>query len=288
MTRKWQRATHASGLSVEWKPIGREKALHVIRAAGGTRIPPPGSETNVGYDPDYSYHIVNRSGKLELQRREGHTMRNAPLKGARAIGSNMTEVEHGDLTILYSYKTPVAFLSPRGGYVTDKQWSVTTSKHIAKFFDLHGYDRRGAFKVPQEDIEMFVATGKGPQDFPINLDPTPAEKRDVFERLTRRRGNPEGQLWYPGGVAIGQFAMGEAGKRYYVIPVESTVGWDFVTLRSMFPENLVPDRIALLEARLGYERSGQQGYRLFKVRVGGKWSRPLPLRTGLDSLPGIK
>lgn len=92
--------------------------------------------------------------------------RNAPLKGARQIGSNMTEVEHGDLTVLYSYETPVAFLSPRGGYVTEKRWSVTTAKHIAKFFDRHGYDKKGAHKIPQEDIEMFVATGKGPQDNP--------------------------------------------------------------------------------------------------------------------------
>jgi hypothetical protein len=128
---------------------------------------------------------------MRISKKKSIRLRNAPLKGARQIGSNMTEVEHGDLIVLYSYETPVAFLSPRGGYVTDKRWSVTTSKHIAKFFDHHGYDRKGAFKVPQEDIEMFVATGKGPQDFPINLDPTPKEMRDVVTRLLRRRGgNP--------------------------------------------------------------------------------------------------
>src|SRR5207302_3754267 len=44
------------------------------------------------------------------------------------------------------------------------------------------------------------------------------------------RDNPAGQLWYPGGVAIGRYKMGEAGMRYYVIPVEATVGWDFPTL----------------------------------------------------------
>jgi len=287
---------------------------------------------------------------MKVSKKKSIRLRNAPLKGARQIGSNMTEVEHGDLTVLYSYETPVAFLSPKGGYVTDKRWSVTPSKHIAKFFDRHGYDRKGAFKVPQEDIEMFVATGKGPQDFPINLDPTPAETQEVVRRLTRRNPsereraiarhgldtlyaeddggsyktytysdgqryfvktfatleglqswakrhqygivymdeNPAGQLWYPGGVAVGRYKMGEAGVRYYVIPIESTHGWDFPTLAHMFPENLYPDGLALLEARLGYEHSGQQGYHLFKIRVGGKWSRPLRLRTSLTEIPGVK
>lgn len=111
---------------------------------------------------------------------------------------------------------------------------------------------------------------------------------ESWKHMRGIRGNPAGQLWYPGGVAIGSYKMGEVGTRYYVIPVETTVGWDFVTLRGMFPENLVPDRIGLFEARLGYEYSGQQGYRLFKIRVGGKWSRPLPLRTGLAEIPGLK
>lgn len=85
--------------------------------------------------------------------------KNAPLKGARQIGSNMTEVEHGDLTVLYSYETPVAFLGPVGGYVTDKFWSNTTSRHISKFFQRHGYDKRGAKKIPQDDLALFVETG---------------------------------------------------------------------------------------------------------------------------------
>lgn len=100
--------------------------------------------------------------------------------------------------------------------------------------------------------------------------------------------NPVGQLWYPGGVAIGRYKMGEAGIRYYVIPVESTIGWDFPTLVHMFPDNLRPDALALIEARLGYEHSGQHGYHLFKVRVGGKWSRPMRLRTSLTEIPGVK
>jgi hypothetical protein len=142
---------------------------------------------------------------------------NAPLKGARQIGANMTEVEHGDLTVLYSYETPVAFLSPRGGYVTDKRWSVTTSKHIAKFFDRHGYDRKGAFKVPQEDIEMFVATGKGPQDFPINLDPTPAEMQEVVGRLTRRQSkNPPRYVYTVQPHDVGRAILPLDGKQTVV------------------------------------------------------------------------
>lgn len=86
--------------------------------------------------------------------------RNAPLTEVAAIGSNMTQAVHGDLTILYSYRTPVAILAPSGGYVTEKFWSNTTSKHISKFFQLHGYDRKGAAKIPQEDIEAFAIAGR--------------------------------------------------------------------------------------------------------------------------------
>lgn len=108
--------------------------------------------------------------------------RNAPLKGVRVIGSNMTEVEHGDLTILYSYETPVAFLSPKGGYVTDKFWSNTTSRHIAKFFQRHGYDRKGAFKLPQEDVALFVTAGKvGPQSSIRDENPRHKARRQYYE-----------------------------------------------------------------------------------------------------------
>lgn len=109
--------------------------------------------------------------------------RNAPLHGVAAIGSNMTQAEHGDLTILYSYRTPVAFLSPKGGYVTDKFWSNTTSKHISKFFQLHGYDRKGAFKLPQEDLELFASAGRvGPQSSIRENPPLPGERHHDLAR----------------------------------------------------------------------------------------------------------
>ena len=122
--------------------------------------------------------------------------------------------------------------------------------------------------------------------------PSKEEARRIIKALTGREPreeeeNPAGQLWGPGGVGVGKITD-EDGKVYYLaVPVETTVGWDYPTLRGMFPQSFDPERIALLEARLGYEHSGQHGYRLFKVRVAGKWSRPLPLRTVLTSFPGI-
>lgn len=57
------------------------------------------------------------------------------------IGSNMTEIEIGDKTILFSYKTPVAFHEAGIGYTkTNKFWSVTTSRHINKWLKLNGFD----------------------------------------------------------------------------------------------------------------------------------------------------
>ena len=49
-----------------------------------------------------------------------------------AIGSNQTEIEKANgVTVLYSYSTPVAaFVPGKGGLVTNKFYSRTTSKHI--------------------------------------------------------------------------------------------------------------------------------------------------------------
>jgi len=55
------------------------------------------------------------------------------------IASNMTEVElttDPAVTLLFSYKTPVAaFIAGRGYFRTEHKWSVTTSKHITKWLD---------------------------------------------------------------------------------------------------------------------------------------------------------
>lgn len=50
------------------------------------------------------------------------------------IRSNCTEVEFDGVTVLFSYKTPVAAQTEDGFFVrTEKFWSVTTSRHINKW-----------------------------------------------------------------------------------------------------------------------------------------------------------
>lgn len=51
------------------------------------------------------------------------------------IGSNMTEVEIGDKTVLFSYKTPVAYYDGTWLYITTKKWSKTTTSHINKWLE---------------------------------------------------------------------------------------------------------------------------------------------------------
>ncbi len=48
------------------------------------------------------------------------------------VGSNQTEIEKVDgITILYSYKTPVAVFVPgKGALCSSTKYSVTTSKHV--------------------------------------------------------------------------------------------------------------------------------------------------------------
>jgi hypothetical protein len=61
------------------------------------------------------------------------------------IKANMTEVEIGDKTILFSYRTPVAckeFIHSGGigayhfkYYRTNKKWSATSTRHINKWLN---------------------------------------------------------------------------------------------------------------------------------------------------------
>ena len=51
------------------------------------------------------------------------------------LGSNRNEIEIKGNRILFSYSTPVAAWVNGKPYRTDKKWSVTTSKHINKWFD---------------------------------------------------------------------------------------------------------------------------------------------------------
>lgn len=68
------------------------------------------------------------------------TIRNIPLNGTRP-NPNMREVsyDNGRVTIFYSYRTPVAAKIAQGPtefkYLrTKKHYSVTTSKHLNKWF----------------------------------------------------------------------------------------------------------------------------------------------------------
>ena len=71
----------------------------------------------------------------------------------KQIGSNMTEVTRGDVTVLFSYQTPVAFRRHDGqAFRTSKKFSVTTSKHINKWLD-----GQSAEIVSQDAIEAHLA-----------------------------------------------------------------------------------------------------------------------------------
>ena len=52
------------------------------------------------------------------------------------IKSNMTELQIGDQSILFSYNTPVACVDRCTDkvYRTEKHWSVMTSRHINQYF----------------------------------------------------------------------------------------------------------------------------------------------------------
>jgi len=74
------------------------------------------------------------------------------------IGANRTELtyrnENGeDISILFSYKTPVAGYDEHGAFRTDEKFSSTTSKHINKYLGGKDVGRT----IPQAYIEGMVA-----------------------------------------------------------------------------------------------------------------------------------
>lgn len=87
------------------------------------------------------------------------THRNPPLFSVKSIGSNQTEVIHGEVRVLVSYETPVAVhVSGVGYYVTDKKWSSTTTRHINKWLRKHGASK--AEKISQKALEHMASTGE--------------------------------------------------------------------------------------------------------------------------------
>lgn len=58
----------------------------------------------------------------------------------KPLAANITEIEIGDKTILFSYKTPVAYHEAGVGYFkTNKFWSATTTRHINKWLAMNGF-----------------------------------------------------------------------------------------------------------------------------------------------------
>ncbi len=53
----------------------------------------------------------------------------------RNVGSNMTELLINGYTVLFSYETPVAALTPHGWARTAQWYSQTTTRHINKWLD---------------------------------------------------------------------------------------------------------------------------------------------------------
>jgi len=79
-------------------------------------------------------------------------MERAQMK-IKQIASNMTEATVNNITLLYSYETPVAGYDDQGAFRTDEKFSRTTSKHINQY--LGGADVGRV--IPQADIEGMVA-----------------------------------------------------------------------------------------------------------------------------------
>lgn len=68
----------------------------------------------------------------------------------------------GNKTILYSYQTIVAVISPNGYFKTNRKWSVTTSKHINAWFNVKRLEKLEAGKVfhiqevNQDELEKMI------------------------------------------------------------------------------------------------------------------------------------
>ena len=73
----------------------------------------------------------------------------------KTIGSNQTEVIRGEITVFYSYSTPVAVFVPgQGALVTTQHYSRTTSKHITQCVARWGCSQT---LVPQITIDKLAA-----------------------------------------------------------------------------------------------------------------------------------
>lgn len=82
------------------------------------------------------------------------------------IKANMTELKLNDYLVLFSYRTPVAFVDRRTkmGYMTSKKWSRTTTRHISTWFKDMNYGEGKADteirEMPQEFLDNLIAEVK--------------------------------------------------------------------------------------------------------------------------------
>ena len=74
----------------------------------------------------------------------------------RKIGSNMTELEVGNITIMFSYSTPVAGQDDEGLFRTAQSYSRTTSGHIRVYLEGRDAGRMPIRTVPQAYIDSLV------------------------------------------------------------------------------------------------------------------------------------
>lgn len=81
----------------------------------------------------------------------------------KPLASNMTELQHGWYTTLFSYQTPVATIFWYGNeikaYQTEKKWSATTTRHINKWLGLHPEASEVQLK-PQEFFDNLLSEVK--------------------------------------------------------------------------------------------------------------------------------
>ena len=77
------------------------------------------------------------------------------------LAANMNEVSTENMTVLFSYKTPVAAMIDEGlGFIfyrTAKRWSNTTTRHINKWLGTYG---KVAGEKPQEYFDALIVRVK--------------------------------------------------------------------------------------------------------------------------------
>ena len=73
----------------------------------------------------------------------------------KPIASNLTELQlnHSNISVAFSYETPVAGWDDQGAFKTDTKFSATTSKHIKKYL---GAAFDNARVVEQSKIEALA------------------------------------------------------------------------------------------------------------------------------------